>query len=252
MNTFIRSTVLATASALCAFAASAQTETNGVPESPSFTEAELLLYACIDSLPSESYVFTGDIVMRKAYGVELKRLKFKSTISWDPLAPSAEYEIYSDKNVLLETLRAERRGTVQTLTRTVGADRKPAPAPKLNEPIQGTDVTWLDAMMDFVWWENPVSFGSARIKGRNSEILKVFPSEPIPGCAAVYVWIDTEQLSVLQATQEDGNGKVTRKMWVDSVQKIDDQWVVKDIEVETGGTGRRTKIHVDDVKKAAK
>ncbi|MCL1910219.1 MAG: outer membrane lipoprotein-sorting protein [Kiritimatiellaeota bacterium] len=230
---------------------SAQSVTNNVPapaiDAPVFTEAEMLLWSCVSRLPSEPYTFTGDIVMRKAYGVELKRLKFKSTICWNPDFAFAKYEIYSEKNVLLETVRAERCGRVQTLTRTVGAARAPAPAPNVNDSIQGTDVTWLDAMMDFVWWGNPVMDGSEKIKGRKSEILKVFPSEPVPGCAYVRLWIDAEQQAVLQATQHDDKGRTTRKMWVRSIQKIDGQWVVKDIEVETPGTGHRTKIHVDDV-----
>ena len=235
---------------------SAQSVTNNVPapaiDAPVFTEAEMLLWSCVSRLPSEPYTFTGDIVMRKAYGVELKRLKFKSTICWDPDFSFAEYEIYSEKNVLLETLRAERCGRVQTLTRTLGAARTPAPAPNVNDSIQGTDVTWLDAMMDFVWWTNPTPDGKEKIKGRNAEIIKVFPAWEMADCAYVRIWIDTDQFAVLQATQTDGRGRENKKMWVRSVQKIDGMWVVKDIEVETPGTGHRTKVTVEKMEKTAR
>jgi len=218
----------------------------------SSTEALMLLVSCIERLPSEPYEFTGNIVMRSAYGSEVKRFKFKSKISWVPGATSAEYEIFSTAGVLIETVSAARRGSVLTLTRTVGPEREPAPPPAPNDSVQGTDVTWLDIMMDFVWWKNPTLDGHEKIKGQNATIVRVEPSEPIPGCAAVRLWIDNEQQVILQATQIDENNKVTRRMWVRSVQKIDNEWLVKDIEVETPGKNLRTKITVESAKRVEK
>jgi len=236
--------LLALAPMLCA------AETNDVDVADyEISEAQWLLISCVSRLPSEPYVFTGDIVMRRAYGVEIKRLKFKATLNWNPTASSAEYEISTPKNELLETVRAQRRGRVFTLTRTVGKEKKEAEPPNLNDSIQGTDVTWLDAMMDFVWWVNPILDGTDRIKGRDATIIKVHPPEPVPGCAYVKVWIDTEQHAVLQAMQVNDKLQITRNMWVRSIQKIDNQWIVKDIEVETPGSGNRTKITVDTYKK---
>jgi len=246
----LRVTLCLLCAALCNFASA---QTNDQPsaishQALSISEAQWLLISCVSRLPSEPYVFTGVIVMRKAYGVELKRLKFKSTISWNPTTSYAEYDISSAKGELLETVRSSRRGRVFTLTRTVGANREAAEPPNLNDTIQGTDVTWLDAMMDFVWWTKPEITGTDRVKGRNSTVVKVHPSEPVPGCAYVKVWIDDEQSAVLQAMQVNEKFQVTKNMWVRSIQKIDDQWIVKDIEVETPGTGNRTKITVETVK----
>ena len=36
-------------------------------------------------------------------------------------------------------------------------------------------------------------------------------------------------------------------MWVRAVQKIDERWVMRDIEVETTGSGHRTRLHIDNV-----
>ena len=244
MKTYLRATLCLLCVTLCNFSSA---QTNEIHE---ISEAQWLLISCVSRLPSEPYVFTGDIVMRRAYGVELKRLKFRAILDWNPSASSAEYEISSPKGELLETVRSERRGRVFTLTRTVGAKREAAEPPNLNDTIQGTDVTWLDAMMDFVWWTNPETAGTDRVKGRDATILKVYPAEPVPGCAYVKIWIDDEQHAVLQAMQVNDKLQVTKNMWVRSIQKIDDRWVVKDIEVETPGSGNRTKITVDAVRKA--
>jgi predicted aldo/keto reductase-like oxidoreductase len=57
----------------------------------------------------------------------------------------------------------------------------------------------------------------------------------------------------MQATQNDEAGKETRRLWVRAVQKLevaenDERWVIKDLEVETTGSGHRTRLHFEDVK----
>ena len=216
------------------------------------TAAETVLSECVLRFPNDPFALSGDIVTRKMYGVELQRCKFKSVISWTPQTFAAEYEIFSASGELLETVRATRAGATAAtvLERFEGAAKTPAPAPALNDAIQDSDVTWLDISMDFVWWKDPVFDGKGRIKDRDCVIIKVFPREPLPGCAAVRLWIDEEQRVAVQAVQLDENGKDARRMWIRSVQKIDERWLVKDIEVETPASKRRTKIHVESAVRA--
>lgn len=51
----------------------------------------------------------------------------------------------------------------------------------------------------------------------------------------------------MQAVQLDAAGRERRRLWVRAVQKIGGRWVFKDLEVETKGTGHRTRLHFDDV-----
>ena len=224
-----------------------------VPSPQSPISAAELLAECIARFPSEPFAMSGDILTRKMYGVEIQTRKFKSVIYWDAQWFAAQYEIFMKDGTPLETVRAARKGSDATvLQRFEGKAKTPAPAPALNDAIAGSDVTWLDISMDFVWWTNPVfdSKKEDKVKDRNCYVVKVTPPSPIPGCAAVKLWIDKEQYAVLQAVQLDEKGNEARKMWVRSVQKIDDRWLVKDIEVETPGSGRRTKIHVETAGKA--
>jgi uncharacterized Zn ribbon protein len=67
------------------------------------------------------------------------------------------------------------------------------------------------------------------------------------------VWLDKAQRVLMQATQNDSTGNETRRLWVRAVQKLevaegDERWVIKDLEVETTGSGHRTRLHFDDVK----
>jgi hypothetical protein len=38
-------------------------------------------------------------------------------------------------------------------------------------------------------------------------------------------------------------------MWVQRVKKMDDRWMIRDMEIETLNSGHRTKLFVDDVSK---
>ena len=212
---------------------------------------ECLLAECASRMPLEPLSMTGTLTMRKVYGVELKKFNFVVSIHWGAEKPRATYEILSTDGELLETVIATRKpdGPLE-LARFVGKDKVLAEAPALNSTVLGTDITWLDITLDFVWWTHPVLSGSGKVKGRLCDILEVEPASPMPKCAKARLWVDREQKMVMQAAQVDENGREVRKMWVRAVQKINKRWVLKDIEVETLGTGHRTRLHVEDVQSA--
>ncbi|MBQ3809244.1 MAG: outer membrane lipoprotein-sorting protein, partial [Kiritimatiellae bacterium] len=154
------------------------------------------------------------------------------------------YRRADEKGATLLAARTSRdpaRGLV--VERTDGGAPPASPA----EPILGTDVTWLDVGIDFVNWRNPALAGEDRLKGRVCDLLDVEPAAPTPGCAKARLWVDRAQKVVMQAAQVDENGREVRKLWVRAVQKVDDHWIFKDLEVETAGTGHRTRLHFDNV-----
>jgi hypothetical protein len=61
------------------------------------------------------------------------------------------------------------------------------------------------------------------------------------------LWIDRKRGFLRQAEQLDEAGKVVRSMWVSSVGKVNDRWMIRNMEIQRPGTGLRTKLHVDDL-----
>jgi hypothetical protein len=51
----------------------------------------------------------------------------------------------------------------------------------------------------------------------------------------------------MQAEQLDPQGSAVRKMWVQRVKKIDERWMIRDMEIETLNSGHRTRLFVDEV-----
>jgi len=131
-----------------------------------------------------------------------------------------------------------------------GPEQKLEETPAYSSRICGTDMTWMDLTLDFLWWKDArfddVPRGEC-YSGRDCDILVAVPPGPIPGCSAVRVWVDRQLRCVMQAEQLDPQGNAVRKMWVQRVKKVDDRWMIRDMEIETLNSGHRTRLFVDEV-----
>lgn len=215
----------------------APTEGSAAPSSG----AELLAQ-CVARMPAERILLAGHLNMRKAYGVSLREFDFsvEARLGDDP--PRFRYDLSDGGSNLLSVaaVRDPARGLV--LARPDGG-----PAPTPSDAVLGTDLSWFDVGVDFIWWRDPALAGTDRVKGRTCDLLDVTPPSPTPDCAKARLWIDRDQKVVMQAVQFDAAGRERRRLWIRAVQKVGGRWVFKDLEVETKGTGHRTRLHFDDV-----
>lgn len=228
-----------------------QTETDTIQ----FSDAEAIINDCISRFPSEELKLIGRLTMRRRYGIEMAEYDFEANVCWGVPNPYATYKFYSLDGKLVDnvTIRRDASGKITLFRNLKTPMGTQIPPPKVNETVLNSDVTWIDATMDFLWWENPEIIGKGDVKGRDCDIIKLTPPEPTPKCTFGKVWLDKAQRVLMQATQNDESGKETRRMWVRAVQKLevaegDERWVIKDLEVETTGSGHRTRLHFDDVK----
>ena len=213
----------------------------GVPAAVSDDPAALLA-ACAARMPRERVTMRGYVNMRRRYGVSLKQVSFRADADFSADPPVSVYTVGDPSEGPVDVVQAVRdpvRGLV--LSRPDGS---PAPAP--GDSVAGTDLAWFDTGFDFVWWKALRIAGKDRLKGRDCILLDVSPPEPAPDCAFVRLWVDAEMAFVVQAEQFDEAGRRRRALWVRGVRKSEGRWVFKDIEVETLGTGHRTRLHFDD------
>lgn len=222
---------------------------------PTTLSAEMLIQDCIRRFPTEELELRGRLTMRRRYGIEMAEYNFVAKVCWGTAEPYGTYSFFAldGKQVDCVTIKRDATGNI-----SISRDMKtPAgvqiPPPKLTDSILGSDVTWIDATMDFLWWKNPELVGSGEVKGRDCDIIKLISLDSTDSCSFGKVWLDKAQRVLMQATQNNKDGKETRRMWVRAVQKMevakdDERWVIKDLEVETTGSGHRTRLHFEDVK----
>ncbi len=150
-----------------------------------------------------------------------------------------------------------RKGIAQaeydyTLTRRNGATdlqlRDEAGKPVAFEkrgPILKTDVTWSDLTLDYLWWDD-FSFDAEResesVHGQKCAVVLMKK-----GDRTVRVWVDRKTGALMQAEELQG-GKPVRRLWGTRIKKFGDRWMANVMEVETLGSGHRTKITVEELK----
>ena len=109
----------------------------------------------------------------------------------------------------------------------------------------GTDVTWSDITLDYLWWDD-VSFDAEResetVHGQVCSVVVMRKGDRM-----VRVWIDRKTGALMQA-EEFGGGKPVRRLWGTRIKKFGDRWMANVLEVETMGSGHRTKITVEKMK----
>lgn len=111
--------------------------------------------------------------------------------------------------------------------------------------ILGTDVTWSDITLDYLWWDD-FSFDEEReaesVHGQKCSVVLMRK-----GDRTVRVWVDRKTGALMQAEELVG-GEAVRRLWGTRIKKFGDRWVANVMEVETLGSGHRTKITVEDLK----
>ena len=137
-------------------------------------------------------------------------------------------------------------------------DGKPFPSPETPQTPQtlqtpqtsptsllGTDVTWSDLTLDYLWWDD-FSFDAERdgetVHGQNCAVVVMKKGERV-----VRVWVDRKTGAMMQA-EEFRDGKAVRRLWGTRIKKFDERWMANVLEVETVGSGHRTKITVEEMK----
>lgn len=173
---------------------------------------------CRARLPNEVEL-SGRIVMRNRRGVVLKEHNY----------------VYTRK--------------AGSLALTIDGVLVPPPTPTPPSPpmptLLGTDVTWSDISLDYLWWDD-VSFDAARegetVNGQVCTVLVLKQAS-----RAVRVWIDRKTGALMQA-EELENGEPIRRLWGTRLKKFGERWMANVMEVETLGSGHRTKIIVEELK----
>ena len=111
--------------------------------------------------------------------------------------------------------------------------------------ILETDVTWSDLTLDYLWWDE-FSFDAERESETvHGQVCAVVVMKK--GDRTVRVWVDRKTGAMLQAEEFCGE-KTIRRLWGTRVKKFGNRWMANVMEVETVGSGHRTKITVEEMK----
>ena len=110
--------------------------------------------------------------------------------------------------------------------------------------VLGTDVTWSDLTLDYLWWDE-AAFDAERegesVHGQVCTVLVLRRGE-----RAVRIWVDRKTGALMQA-EELAHGQPVRRLWGTRIRKFGERWMANVMEVETLGSDHRTKITVEEL-----
>lgn len=176
--------------------------------------AHELVASCRSMIPADVEL-SGRIVLRNRKGI-----------------PQAEYGYVLNR----------RAG--KTDLRLIGEDGADVPFAREGR-ILGTDVTWSDLTLDYLWWDD-FSYDAER-EGESVHGQKCAVVVMRKGGRTVRVWVDRKTGALMQA-EEMADGKAVRRLWGTRIKKFGERWMANVLEVETVGSGHRTKITVEALK----
>lgn len=238
----------------------------GAPKAQHENSGQHILDAVVARLPQHPMTVNGEIVVRKRRGGVLHELRFEVALDWGGDPATAQYTIMDPFGSELERLKVQHDAASGTRFEHSSYENAiPSNTVSLHSQIQRTDMTWADLTFSYLWWPNSSVVGRDSIRGRECFIVDV-PAPP-PGkkaeqgtsgegtvsvpYATVRLWIDSELLMLIQALGQDADGEPIRKLWVDSLKKIDARWMIKDLEVQSYPARHRTRLRVREISVAA-
>jgi len=225
---------------------------DGAPAFAADAAAPAVLAACRAMLPPRPVQLEGKIVKRNRRGTVQDEYRYVLEMRRNETPAKLCVTLKSKdgaKDLQKATILREGAAAPKLELEDLATGQKTTPA--LDDQVLGTDVTWLDLTLDFLWWTN-ASFEAERegetVHGQKCVVIVVKPSAELGKVTGVRLWADRKTGCMMQAEQLGEGGKAIHRLWGTRIKKFDGRWSVSVIETESPGSGLRTKITVEAIK----
>lgn len=111
---------------------------------------------------------------------------------------------------------------------------------RFDQKVAGSDITYEDLMLGFLYWPNAVLLGEDSILTRRCWKLQLQPGPRNPSqYSRVLLWVDKANGALLRADSFDARGELAKRFEVRKVQKIEGLWVLEQMKIqELSAAGR--------------
>jgi len=211
--------------------------------------AAVLRHAVISHLPQKAVTLKGRLTGQCAGTDEKFALNVTISLKADGERVNAVYQAFDAFGVLLGTVRLDRDpGAAPRFTYQAGLDGAVETDPDLFRTIGTSDTYWIDLALGFLWWTRGQTIGRQETRGRDCFVADYYTPRPDRDqYSSVRLWIDQKVGMFLQAEAFDRAGTLARRVIIKSFKKIGEDWMVKDIELRSMPSGRKTFLRIDEL-----
>jgi len=110
------------------------------------------------------------------------------------------------------------------------AEVKPA---RYDVKVRGTAVTYEDLSLKLLYWPKPKLIGEDTIRSRKAWKLEIQAPKGQSQYGVARLWIDKESGAALRIEGYDKDGYLVKRFEMTSAQKINGQWMLKTMRVES-------------------
>lgn len=213
-------------------------------------DGDALMMQLRAALPYIPLRIRGDLQTRDRRGNIVRVNPVEMRVDWGAEPPTALYMVHDRFGNELERLQiAWPPGDAPEYTYAQGDPPVETDLEDLNRSIAGLDLDWADLSLSFLWWDGARVIGSERVRGRYCTIVELpAPEDQVSQYAFVRLWIDPEINLLMQADAYDARRRLARRMQVKSLRKIDEVWMIQNLDIFSGATGERVTLRVRDLK----
>jgi hypothetical protein len=136
---------------------------------------------------------------------------------------------FSDPPETLQLRIGEKDSQLEEVTE--GGTEKVAPA-QFDQKVRGTDVTYEDLALKFLYWPDADVLGSDIIRTRNCWKLELRAPNSQSHYSRVLLWVDKSGGALMRMEGYDADGALSRRFEVISAQKIENRWFLKQMRIE--------------------
>lgn len=118
---------------------------------------------------------------------------------------------------------------------------RPFPAKRLTEPVAGTNVSYEDLTLRFLYWPNAKLEGEERMRGADCYRIRLNNPGREGAFASVYVWIHKKYGAFWHIRAHDRAGKPLKEFLVNEVMQLPDKsYTIKQMQINTLDANLRT------------
>ena len=131
-----------------------------------------------------------------------------------------------------ETIKLQLNDTGSVLTDQTTAGPQVLSGSRLSEPVRGTDITYNDLSLRFIYWKNAQYEGEQRVRTITCSIVLVQPASRNSEYSAVRLWIAKGRGALIKAEGFNWQSKPVKRFDVISGQEIEGKTIFKQIRIE--------------------
>ena len=151
-----------------------------------------------------------------------------------------------------ETLRLELTDSGSILSDADPGGRQTLSGPKLQQTVRGTDITYEDLSLRFIYWKNAKLNGEQRVRAITCSVVDVQPASRNTAYSTVRLWVAKDRGALIKAEGFDWQGRLVKRFEIISAQQVEGKTIFKQIRIErmnpeTGKVVSRTYLELDPV-----